>query len=201
MAAEAKKVWVVGHRNPDTDSVCAAISYAYLKNRTEKNTYLAKRAGNINGETRYVLDYFGVDEPELVTYAGAQLKDITIRKTAGVNSRISLKAAWERMKEMEVVTLPVTGTSGKIKGIIVTKDIATSCMDEFDKRALAKSNTSFKAIAETIKGEVYAGNEHGRVQGKVVVAASGLEYVEEDVGKDDVVIVGDRVDAQLSAIR
>lgn len=201
MAAEAKKVWVVGHRNPDTDSICAAISYAYLKNQTENHTYLAKRAGNINGETRYVLDYFGVDEPELVTYAGAQLKDITIRKTAGVNSRISLKAAWERMKEMEVVTLPVTGTSGKIKGIIVTKDIATSCMDEFDKRALAKSNTSFKAIAETIKGEVYAGNEHGRVQGKVVVAASGLEYVEEDVGKDDVVIVGDRVDAQLSAIR
>lgn len=201
MAAEERKVWVVGHRNPDTDSICAAISYAHLKNETETGTYLAKRAGTINEETRYVLDCFGVEEPELVTYAGAQLKDITIRRTAGVNSRISLKCAWERMKEMEVVTLPVTGAGGKLKGIIVTKDIATSCMDEFDKHALANSNTLFKTIAETIKGEVCEGNEHGRVQGKVVVAASDLVYLEEDVGRDDVVIIGDRVDAQLSAIR
>ena len=81
MSTESKKVWVVGHKNPDTDSICAAIAYAYLKNQTEDKKYIAKRAGNINEETRYVLEYFGQDEPDLVTYAGAQIKDITIRKT------------------------------------------------------------------------------------------------------------------------
>ena len=103
MGNEKKKVWVIGHKNPDTDSICAAISYAYLKNQTEQGEFLAKRAGAINAETRYVLDYFGVKEPELESYAGAQIKDINIRKTAGVSSQISLKKAWELMKKLEFV--------------------------------------------------------------------------------------------------
>ena len=108
MSTESKKVWVVGHKNPDTDSICAAISYAYLKNQSgDKKTYVAKRAGAVNEETRYVLERFGVEEPPLVSYAGAQIKDINIRKTAGVSNQISLKRAWELMKKLEVVTLPV----------------------------------------------------------------------------------------------
>ena len=127
MSTESKKVWVVGHKNPDTDSICAAISYAYLKNQSgDKKTYVAKRAGAVNEETRYVLERFGVEEPPLVSYAGAQIKDINIRKTAGVSNQISLKRAWELMKKLEVVTLPVTNQFGKLEGVIVTKDIATS---------------------------------------------------------------------------
>ena len=117
MSTESKKVWVVGHKNPDTDSICAAISYAYLKNQSgDKKTYVAKRAGAVNEETRYVLERFGVEEPPLVSYAGAQIKDINIRKTAGVSNQISLKRAWELMKKLEVVTLPVTNQFGKLEG-------------------------------------------------------------------------------------
>ena len=94
MSTESKKVWVVGHKNPDTDSICAAISYAYLKNQSgDKKTYVAKRAGVVNEETRYVLERFGVEEPPLVTYAGAQIKDINIRKTAGVRRSGRTRAA------------------------------------------------------------------------------------------------------------
>ena len=122
MSAEKRKVWVVGHKNPDTDSICAALSYAYLKNQTENDkTYVAKRAGAVNAETHYVLDYFGAQEPELVTYAGTQIKDINFRRTAGVSSQISLRRAWETMKKLEVVTLPVTNQFGKLEGIIVTR--------------------------------------------------------------------------------
>lgn len=161
MSTESKKVWVVGHKNPDTDSICAAISYAYLKNQSgDKKTYVAKRAGAVNEETRYVLERFGVEEPPLVTYAGAQIKDINIRKTAGVSNQISLKRAWELMKKLEVVTLPVTNQFGKLEGVIVTKDIATSYMDVLDNCVLSKARTQYKTIAETIDGEVYAGNEH-----------------------------------------
>ena len=96
MNIEPKKVWVVGHKNPDTDSICAAISYAYLKNQLGERQYVPKRAGAISEETRYVLDYFKVEDPELITDVGAQLKDISIRKTAGISSQISLKkAAWK----------------------------------------------------------------------------------------------------------
>ncbi len=202
MSIESKKVWVVGHKNPDTDSICAAIAYAYLKNQTEEREHVAKRAGNINEETRYVLDYFGAKEPELVTFAGAQIKDISIRKTAGVSSQISLKRAWELMKKLEVVTLPVTNQFGKLEGVIVTKDIATSYMDVLDNRALSQARTQYRTIAETLDGEVYAGNEHAHfVRGKVVVATSNPEYMANVIEDDDLVILGDREEAQMQAIR
>lgn len=202
MSIETKKVWVVGHKNPDTDSICAAIAYAYLKNQTEEKEYLAKRAGNINEETRYVLDYFGAKEPEFVTFAGAQIKDISIRKTAGVSSQISLKRAWELMKKLEVVTLPVTNQFGKLEGVIVTKDIATSYMDVLDNRALSQARTQYRTIAETLDGQVYAGNEHAHfVRGKVVVATSNPEYMANVIEEDDLVILGDREEAQMQAIQ
>ena len=203
MSTESKKVWVVGHKNPDTDSICAAISYAYLKNQSgDKKTYVAKRAGAVNEETRYVLERFGVEEPPLVTYAGAQIKDINIRKTAGVCNQISLKRAWELMKKLEVVTLPVTNQFGKLEGVIVTKDIATSYMDVLDNCVLSKARTQYKTIAETIDGEVYAGNEHAHfVRGKVVIATSNPEYMADYIEDDDLVILGDREEAQMQAIR
>lgn len=203
MSTESKKVWVVGHKNPDTDSICAAISYAYLKNQSgDKKTYVAKRAGMVNEETRYVLERFGVEEPPLVTYAGAQIKDINIRKTAGVSNQISLKRAWELMKKLEVVTLPVTNQFGKLEGVIVTKDIATSYMDVLDNCVLSKARTQYKTIAETIDGEVYAGNEHAHfVRGKVVIATSNPEYMADYIEDDDLVILGDREEAQMQAIR
>lgn len=203
MSTESKKVWVVGHKNPDMDSICAAISYAYLKNQSgDKKTYVAKRAGAVNEETRYVLERFGVEEPPLVTYAGAQIKDINIRKTAGVSNQISLKRAWELMKKLEVVTLPVTNQFGKLEGVIVTKDIATSYMDVLDNCVLSKARTQYKTIAETIDGEVYAGNEHAHfVRGKVVIATSNPEYMADYIEDDDLVILGDREEAQMQAIR
>ncbi len=202
MAAETKKVWVVGHKNPDTDSICAAISYAYLKNQAKDREYLAKRAGAVNEETRYVLDFFQVEEPELVTYAGAQIKDISIRKTEGVSSQISLKRAWELMKKLDVVTLPVTNRFGKLEGVIVTKDIATSYMDVFDNRELSNSRTQFKTIAETLEGSVLVGNEHAYfMKGKVAVATSNPAYMADNIERDDLVILGDREEAQLQAIR
>lgn len=202
MSTEKKKVWVVGHKNPDTDSICAAISYAYLKNQTETGkNYQPKRAGAINAETRYVLDYFKAEEPELVKFAGAQIKDINFRKTAGVGSQIPLKRAWETMKKLEVVTLPVTNAAGKLEGIIVTKDIATSYMDVFDNHVLAQARTPYKTIAETLEGNILVGNEHAYfVRGKVVVATSNPEYMADYMEDDDMVILGDREEAQLQAI-
>ena len=201
MNIEPKKVWVVGHKNPDTDSICAAISYAYLKNQLGEREYVPKRAGAISEETRYVLDYFKVEDPELITDVGAQLKDISIRKTTGVSSQISLKKAWETMKKLDVVTLPVTNRLGKLEGIIVTKDIATSYMDVYDSHVLSKARTQYKNIAETLDGKIISGNEHAYfMRGKVVIGASDIEYMVEFVESDDLVILGSRKEAQIRAL-
>lgn len=193
-------MWVIGHKNPDTDSICAAIAYADLKNKTEKVHFVAKRAGNVNEETRYVLDKFEVEEPELVTDVGAQIKDISFRQTAGVSEHISLKRAWELMKTENVVTLPVTGPNRKVKGLIVTSDIATSYMDVYDNHILSIAKTQYKNILETIQGNILTGNEHAYfVKGKVVVS-TGPDWMEMHVEKDDLVILGDTLESQMKAI-
>ena len=117
-------VYIVGHKNPDTDSVCAAIAYAYLKNQIAKKygtgtVFEPKKAGQLNEETRYVLERFGIEEPETVTDVGAQLTDIEYRRLEPVDGHISLKKAWELMLERDVVTLPVVGKTGKLEGVIV----------------------------------------------------------------------------------
>ena len=162
-----KKVWVVGHKHPDTDSICAAISYANLKNEIEKKnpkaatgmTYIAKRAGSVNAETAYVLERFHAEAPAMISDVGTQIKDIQIRRTEGVNSHISMKKAWEMMKILGVVTLPVV-RENKLEGLIVTGDIAKSYMDVYDNTILSTARTQYKNIVETLDGQLLTGNEH-----------------------------------------
>lgn len=203
-----KKVWVVGHKHPDTDSICAAISYANLKNELEKMnpdmasgmTYIPKRAGTVNAETAYVLDRFKVEAPELISDVGTQIKDIHIRKTEGVSSHISMKKAWEMMKILNVVTLPVV-RENKLEGLIVTGDIAKSYMDVYDNTILSRARTQYKNIVETLGGQLITGNEHAYfVNGKVVIGISTPEGATSAVDNDDLVLIGDGEDAQMLSI-
>ena len=204
-----KKVWVVGHKHPDTDSICAAISYANLKNEIEKKnpktatgmTYIAKRAGSVNAETAYVLERFHAEAPAMISDVGTQIKDIQIRRTEGVNSHISMKKAWEMMKILNVVTLPVVNKKDKLEGLIVTGDIAKSYMDVYDNSILAKARTQYRNIIETLDGKIVAGNEHGYfVKGKVIVGAGTPDTIKGNVAEDDLVIISDREESQLICI-
>lgn len=201
MAKQERYVWVVGHKNPDTDSICAAISYAYLKNQTEDGHFIAKRAGSINNETRYVLERFGAKEPGLITDAGAQIKDIDYRQTEGVSGHFSLKKAWELMRSLDVVTLPVVDESKRLTGLIVNGDIAYSYMDVLDNRILGRAKTQYRNIIETINGCMVTGNDHAYfTKGKVVVASGNRETMRDEIEDDDLVIVGNITARQLIAI-
>ena len=206
---EHEKVWVVGHKNPDTDSICAAITYANLKNvleernhsDAERTVYLPMRAGNISAETNFVLNYFNVKAPELITDVGTQIRDSHITKTEGVSGHISMKKAWEMMKILNVVTLPVVNAKNKLEGVIVTGDIATSYMDVYDSAVLSRARTQYRNIIETLQGKLVTGNEHGHlVKGKVVVGVGTPEVLASNVESDDLVIIGDREESQLLCI-
>ncbi|MCI1654906.1 MAG: putative manganese-dependent inorganic diphosphatase [Lachnospiraceae bacterium] len=198
---EEKKVWVVGHKNPDTDSICSAIAYADLKNRIDAKTYVPKRAGEINEETRYVLNTFGVDTPELIQDVGAQVKDIEIRKTPGINAKCSMKNAWEMMKKQNVVTLPVVNSHGRLSGVITTGDVAMSYMDIYDNNILARAKTKYRSIIETLDGTLLVGDaEDFFDEGNVMVGSANPEIMEEFINERDLVIMGNRYEAQLCAI-
>ncbi len=204
---QRRNIWVVGHKHPDTDSICAAIAYADLKNKLAEREgnaavcYVPGRAGDVNAESAYVLAYFGMKAPEYISDVGTQIRDIAFRRTEGISSHLSMKKAWELMKNLNVVTLPVLNEQNKIEGIIVTGDIAKSYMDVYDNAILSTARTQYKNMVETMDGKLVTGNEHGYfVKGKVVVATGSAEITESVLEPDDLVIVGDNVDVQLVSI-
>lgn len=194
-------VFVIGHKNPDTDSVCSAIAYANLKRKITGEEYVARRAGHLNEETQYVLKRFGVEAPEYIKDVGSQVKDIEIRETEGVSEDISLKEAWTRMKENNVVTLPIITEEHKLMGLITIGDIATSYMDMYDSAILATANTKYQNILDTLDATLIIGDAEDYFnKGKVLVAAANPDLMENYIEPNDLVILGNRYESQLCAI-
>ena len=197
-----ERIFVIGHKNPDTDSICSAIAYADIKNRTsQKVKYVAKRAGQINEETEYVLNRFGMQPPGYLSNIGTQVKDMDIRMSPEADKSMSLKNAWDLMMEKSIVSLPIRDREGQLEGLITIGDIAKTYMDTTDSYLLSRAKTQYKRIAETIGGTVIEGNEHGYfVNGKVMVGTANPEMLKAYVEEDDLIIMGDREEDHLQAI-
>ena len=192
---------MVGHKNPDTDSICSAIAYANLKNKTDDGEFIPKRAGELNEETKYVLDTFGVRTPCLITDVGAQVKDIEFRQSPGISETISLKRAWEMMKEQDVVTLSITDDDDNLVGLITTQDITTSYMDVYDNYILSRAKTQYRNLLDTLEGTLVCGDENAYfTSGKVLVGSANPEIMEEYIDDGDLVIMGNRYEAQVCAL-
>ena len=160
MQQTAHKVVVIGHRNPDTDSICSAIAYAELKNKTSDLVCEARRAGKMNQETEFVLKKFGVTPPRMCTDVNPKIRDVDYRQVPGIPGSTSLRKAWEIMRDQKIDTLPVTSEEDELQGVITVKDIATANMDLFDTGILAKSRTSYRNILETLR--YHGGGQRGR---------------------------------------
>lgn len=200
MEEKNRKIIVIGHRNPDTDSICSSIAYASLKRHLNGGDYVPMRAGQINAETQYVLDRFGVEVPEFIADVSTQVKDIEIRGTKGVCSQISLKKAWTIMKQQNVVTLPIT-EGQMLSGLITISDIATSYMEVYDSRILAEAKTPYANILETLDGTMLVGDaDTAFTEGKVLIAAANPDLMESYIEEHDLIILGNRYESQLCAI-
>ena len=198
---ELKKTLVLGHRNPDTDSICSAICYAGFKHQLTGENYEPCRAGNVNPETQYVLDYFKLKAPRLVENVKTQVKDIEIRKTKGVSRGISLKNAWGLMQENNVVTLPCVTEEGLLEGVITIGDITKSYMNLYDSSIISKACTKYANILDTLEGSMVVGDSEAYFdRGKVLIAAANPDLMENYIEKHDLVILGNRYESQLCAI-
>ena len=196
-----RKTMVIGHRNPDTDSICSAICYANLKQAVTGEEYMPARAGHVNGETQFVLDYFGAEEPQLVEDVRTQVRDIEIRKTKGVADNISLKRAGNIMQENNVVPIPSVREDGKLEGLITVGDITKTYMNIYDSSILSKANTQYSNIIETLEAELIIGSAEAYFdQGKVLIAAANPDLMEFYIEPHDLVILGNRYESQLCAI-
>ena len=140
-----RRINIIGHQNPDTDSICSALAYAWLKNRGSlEGLYEARRAAMLAiQQTRFVLQHFGVEPPRLCTDVSPQIKDIDIRKQAGIDGEMSVRAAWNLMRDVEIDTLCIVDNEGELQGLITIKDIADANMDLFDTAVLAAASTRY----------------------------------------------------------
>ena len=197
-----RKVNVVGHQHPDTDSICAAISYAYLKSQVDPDTeYEARRAGAINRETAFVLQHFGFKEPRLITDASPQIKDTNYNKTPAIGGETSLYRAWNLMRDDRTSTLCIAGEDGGLQGLITVKDIANANMDILDSEVIARSDTRFSNIVDTLEGELVVGDPDGAVTKGHVIVGTSPEMMEDVLVKGDVVLTTNRYETQDYAVR
>ena len=201
MQQTAHKVVVIGHRNPDTDSICSAIAYAELKNKTSDLVCEARRAGKMNQETEFVLKKFGVTPPRMCTDVNPKIRDVDYRQVPGISGSTSLRKAWEIMRDQKIDTLPVTSEDDELQGVITVKDIATANMDLFDTSILAKSRTSYRNILETLGATMVVGSEDAEcTTGHIRIGTATPEMLESSMEKGDIVILTNRYESQLCAI-
>ncbi len=198
-----EKIYIIGHKNPDTDSICSAIAYADIKNRTTQGRkYIAYRAGQINEETEYVLNRFGVQPPPYISNIGTQVKDMDIHSTPDMDKSMSLKAAWDVMKKNNIVTLPICDTEGGLEGLVTIGDIARTYMDTLDSYLLSNAHTQYQRIAETLDGTVTVGDPEAYFEkGKVLVGTANPDKLRDYLKPEDMIIMGDREGDHLEAIR
>lgn len=196
-----EKIYIIGHKNPDTDSICSAIGYCYFKKMTGAKNVCAGRLGEINKETEFVLDYFKVDVPEMVVTVKMQVKDADIDRIIPISPEISILKAWGIMKRQNVKTLPVIDESESLLGVCTLSDLTNSYMDVTTNNLFRPSKTSLENVLETISGRHINKSffDFSNTQ-KIMVAAMDLDEVRSRVELNDVVITGDRGNVQRAVI-
>ena len=200
MNNKTKQTYVIGHKNPDTDSICSAIAYAHLKKEITGERYSARRAGQINEETQYVLKRFQMRAPKLLPDVKLQLQDAEINKIERCGPNVSIKRAWELLKKQKMKTLPIL-ENDELLGIITAGDIASSYMDIYDNTILAGAKTQYSNIIDTLDGTLITGDpEKYFTKGKVSIGASSPDLMTEFIAPDDLVILGNRYESHSCAI-
>ena len=196
-----KKINIVGHKNPDTDSICAALSYCWLKKQIDpQGEYEARRAGSVNRESQFVLNYWNMKAPRLITSVSPQMKDIDFRIRPGIDGEMSLREVWKLMREEDIETLCITTEEQELLGLVSVTDITNINMNLLDNGILATAKTPYKNLISTLDAEMISGDPEACIEQGHIYIGTSPEVIEEFVNENDIVLVSNRYEAQICAI-
>ena len=189
-------VYVSGHKNPDTDSICSAIAYSYLLNATNKYNAVPVRLGEVNRETEYVLKRFGVEHPVLLKTVKQKVEDLNYDKVTVFSKDLTLKTAWFLLKQQNLKSAPILDEHGQLLGLLSTSNIIEGYMDQWDSEVLKKAKTPVENVIDTLEANViYLNNALKVIEGDIHIAAMSGSEAKKRIHENDVVIVGgDRSD-------
>lgn len=193
-------IYITGHKNPDSDSICSAIAYAELKKKLGFNA-IPVRLGELNRETEFILNYFNIEKPKYVATLKTQVSDLSIDKVIPISPDISIKTAWTLIKKSTYKTLPVVDDKERLIGLLTLSDITSKYMDILENNIISTSKTPLQNIIETINGKLVYGNQCELItNGKIVVGAMSPDKMKPEIEKNDIVITGNRKDNQSLSI-
>lgn len=194
-------IYILGHKNPDSDSICAAIGYAEYKKGNGDVNAVPVRLGEINRETRFILDYFDLEEPMYLETVRLSVSDLNFDKIPPVSPEISLGMALELMKKNNLNSLPVVDENDQLMGIVTISDIIGSYIDVWDNNILGKSGTTIDNIIDTLSANIVTIPDEMRpFTGKVLILAMEPNTAKEYVEENDIALCGNRRDVQEIAI-
>ena len=192
-----KPIYIIGHRNPDTDSICSAIGYAHLKQALGENV-VAARAGKINAETKYALEHFHMQQPLLLSDLYPRVKDVLLDCKIVVKQHDTLRQLGEIMRDHDLRSVPVTDSKGILVGIVTVSDLAKRYFQELGMAHLADMRVRYRDIIAAIDAKVLVdGIESDFIQGDVRIAAGSLKTIKEGINENDIVLIGDRHDETI----
>ena len=194
-------IYVTGHKNPDSDSICAAYAYSEFKNKIGETETVACRLGNVNQETQFILDYFDAEAPKFLNTVKLKVEDLQFDNISPISPYISLKTAWTIMRDKNIKTLPVADENDHLLGVLSVANLTSCYMDIWDNKILAKSNTSLDNIIDTLSAKVcYVNEDTKHFPGKIAVTAMQPDTMSDHIEAGDIAIVGDREEAQAELI-
>lgn len=195
-----EKVYITGHRVPDTDSICSALAYAELKNRMGDMEAIPVRLGELNQETRFVLDYFQVKAPVYMDSIKPLLKDIEVDRAHGVAGGTSLFKASQIIENNHLNSLAIVDEDDKLEGIVSLSNITKSYANIWDDTIIGRSETPLDNITEVLSAKVVVNPKNPRpFEGSFNIYA--MNHLDNQLIKEnDLVLVGDRYEAQKDAI-
>ena len=184
-------VYVSGHKNPDTDSICSAIGYAYLLKAIDRYNAVPVRLGEVSRETEYVLKRFNLEIPTLLKTVKQKVEDLNYDKVTVFSKELTLKTAWSLMKQQNLKSAPILDDHGQLLGLLSTSNIIEGYMDQWDSQILKEANTPIENVIDTLDASIlYLDKQLKTIKGEIHIAAMTGEEASKRVHENDVVIVG-----------
>jgi len=195
------RIYVTGHRNPDTDSIASAIGYAELKRRLDPdNEYVPIRLGEVNAQTRWVLDRSGAEEPQLLHHVLLRVRDVMRERFSLAGDHDPVREVGLIMARDDVDLVPVVDGDRRLAGVVTERVLARRYVRESREASRLDAPTAVGAIAGVLEGEQLVGDPERLITGRVWVLAMASGSLPMGFQAGDVVVVGDRPDAQRIAL-